>query len=343
MSDDQLPIGQRFSEAELQDAFLLVEDVPYQNEELSYRMLIPKSWSVDAVHAETAALTTTQLKPLGIFVGPDEGGLRPFIQLQAVQLTRELSAAHWLRHFAAASGRQVDLLREVSDRFADSQVTFQVEDIAFTARAAVMLDGDRAFLIFAFAPAAMYQAFIDTFGVAVSSFKLAKPSEKPSVEPRQALNVAANVQTMIPTSWKTRTIDDCPPGKAAVDLYNLDAESVLNGWIRIKQTYKDTSSSLEQVISDSKDEFAEAGVALVRVVAKTDMPSSNERFAQGIVEVYNATLASDEALLQELWIAAFEDQQAYYTVSMLTPARSDRFFIWAINHRAFEVVLQNLH
>jgi len=57
--------------------------------------------------------------------------------------------------------------------------------------------------------------------------------------------------------------------------------------------------------------------------------------------VYKGGVKGNE-IQQEMWIAAIEDPRYYILVSLLTPFRDHMFSYWALNRRAFEIVLENL-
>jgi hypothetical protein len=45
---------------------------------------------------------------------------------------------------------------------------------------------------------------------------------------------------------------------------------------------------------------------------------------------------------QELWLSRFEENSHHVTVALLTPARREQFYTWAVNKRAYGIVLESL-
>lgn len=341
MNENDLPRGQSLSPAELQEQFVLVEDIPFGNSQLAYRILIRRDWGFDRIIAESVDLGTTHLKPLAIFAGAPHNGVSPYLQIQALTLVREISAAHWLRHFAEITNRQIIVFAERSDQFADSVMSFQVEERVFRGRATALIDGNRLFLLFAFASEEEYTTLAEAFGVSVASFKLRNPSPQRSIELRQQFQIENVLHGQYPRSWRSRTPENTPPGKAVLDLYNFDDDGVLNGMMRIKVAEK-SLADMSIAITQVQQEFIEGNLRLRDRIHSGPLTFPEGRFKNGRIEIFGATLDNPEALSQELWISVGEADQRWVSVTLLTPNRQERFYAWAINKKAYEIILQSL-
>lgn len=341
MSEPKFPIGKSISPEVLESSFLKVQDRPYGNSALAYTILLPKHWRADSsLKVKTSQLGTVTLKPLAIFAGPKSE--HSFIQLHAIQLPKEISAAHWLKHYAATTERKLVDLDELSVLFADSLMTFKIEDHGFSGRAAAKIDGDRLFLVFCFAPDATYPALAETFGLAVSSFKLLNPSSKKTIEPRHQHNLANIVQFEYPASWTPRIAENPPIGKQAIDLYHFDDNKAFQGLIRVKTVNKTVVEQSEDVIKDTVQEYADSNLVLRDKLHSSPVGSYSERFSNGVLIIYNCVIEGNQENTQELWICVFGDDEYYVITSLLTPSRNDIFYTWALNKRAYEIVLESI-
>ncbi|KHD11471.1 hypothetical protein PN36_29130 [Candidatus Thiomargarita nelsonii] len=341
MSEPKLPIGKTIPPDVLESSFFKVQDKPYGNPELAYSLLVPKDWNVDSsLKAKTNQLGRERLKPLAIFAAPD--GSHSFIQLHAIGLPREISAAHWLRHYAATTDRTIVELEELSVLFADSLMTFKIEDHTFVGRAAVRIDGDRLFMVFGFAIEAAYQALAETFGLAISSFKLLSPSSRTSIEPHRRHNLADIVQFDCPASWKHKVPENPPIGKQAIDFYHFDDNNAFQGLIRVKAVSKTVVNQSEEVIKNTVEEYADSNLILRDKLHSSPVGSYSARFSNGFLIIYGCTIEGNEENQQELWICAFEDEKHYIVTSLLTPSRRQIFYTWAFNKRAYEIVLESI-
>ena len=341
---EQLPVGRGFTPEELAERFVVVEATPYENPSLGFRTMVLKDWKHDVVTAETPDLNAVHLKPLGVFFGQPEGGSAPYIQVQAILLRKSITAANWLRWIALSTDRHLLQLVELSPVFADTLVEFAVDGVPFKGRAAARIDRNRVFYVFAFGPAAVYRDYAETFGVAVSSFKLLDVDPSANIESLQPMNGPGSLRFAYPASWRPLVKDQVPPGRQAVDLYNFDDEDNLNGLIRLKSLEKGRGDDSDTLLRTLKEEFSEAGLSLGTQLHVASMPieeSGVDRFINGRYLFFAASIR-ETGLAQELWASLFEDESFYYGVALLTPAKENQFYVWAINSRAYQLILGSL-
>ncbi|MBK1837919.1 hypothetical protein JHL17_10885 [Azospirillum sp. YIM B02556] len=331
---DTLPTGRAFSPQEISRLFLWYDAVPYENPDLALRLLVPNGWRVDAATAETPDLTVTTMKPLVLLAEPDGGA---YLQVQAVRLEYDLSAEHWLRFYMIQAGYRPRAMRELSPVFADSLCDFSISDVEFTGRLAARVVDDRLFMIFGFAPAERYQALAESFGVAVASFKPAKPPSHPGVEPWVTLS-AGTVPFSCPPHW-TAIPARAPQGIAGIDL-TLTVADALTGWMRVKTVSRELPTDMELQVQTTLDALARDGLQVSRLIANTGISLEGTPFTGGFLQVFEAHTSAD--LPQEIWLAVLEDKDRYVVVFLVTPDRVDHFQVWTRNRRAFGIVLGSL-
>ena len=338
---DLFPLGENFTQNELEHKFVLVKDEPYENPELAYKILIPKTFTPEPIKAETPELNPNTLKPLGIFKGPAENGVNPFIQIQAVQLVKEITAANWLRHYAIITNRHIDTVKPINTNLADSVMEFNIEGHLFFARITASIDGDRLFFLLNLAHESMYSSYKNIFGVSVVSFNIENRSPKPSIEKHVPYKLSEMINFKYPESWQYILLTDAPPGKSGVDLFNHDPDGNICGKIRVKTVKKKVSSRIDTQIEDTLEEYRESNVKCGELIECIDVEIGTERFESAIINVYRGEIKGND-ISQEIWIAVIEDPEYFFVVTLLTPFREQAFFIWAINHRAFNIVLETL-
>lgn len=338
---DYFPIGKNFSREELTREFDLVRETPYENQELAYKILMPKTWKGEFIRAETKYLNPNTLKPLGIYKGPEQGGANPYVQIQAAQLVREITAANWLRHYAIVNDRNIIAIKPISTHFADSVMNFLIEGHKFTARSTASIDGDRVFFLLNFALESVYEKYADIFGVCVVSFNIQNPSSKQSVENHVLYDLKQIVRFRYPESWKYKEVTEAPQGKAGVDLFNYDPDGNVCGKIRVKTVDKNVSQGVETQVKDTLDEYVEANVRSSRIIENANVEIGSYRFTSAMVTAYKGAIEGSE-IEQEIWVCVIEDPEYFIVVSMLTPFRERLFYMWALNRRAFDIVLETL-
>lgn len=341
MTQIDLPVGKNFSQKELTDLFFLIKDTPYDNPDLAYKILIPKTFEAEKIRSEDGLLNSINLKPLGIFRGPEEGGANPTIQIQAVQLKKEITAANWLRHYAIITDRKIPAVKPVSDNFADSLMEFLIAERKFTGRATASIDGDRLFFLLNLTLDSTYDKYKELFGVSVVSFNLQQRSLKQSIENHILYNLHDIIQFRYPESWKYRLPEDMPFGKKGIDLFNFDPDGNICGKIRVKTVEKGVSKGVDTQFKDTLDEYREAGVSKGKLLETINVEIGDDRFDSAIINVYKGDIEGNE-MGQEMWIAVIEEPKYYIVVSLLTPFREQLFYVWAINRKAYDIVLGTL-
>lgn len=339
---DLLPIGQAIPAPQRKALFFRVNDIPFGNRSLAFSVMLPKTWGVDSsLKVANGELTPAALKPLAIFRGMSGDEAYAYLQIQAMLLTREISAASWLQAWALSEGYTVRETRELSPLFVDALLEFFIDETPFTMRAAVKLDGNRLFLVKAFVPSVAYAAMEQTFGLMVASFELAQPGPTPHIESRAHLHLAGRLRLQHPMSWRPRVLTDLPDGRAAVDLYQIDDADALQGLLRIKLAEKRVVPSSSTMLASAQAELAEADVTLEEEIHNGPIESPVELYKSGQLVIYLASI-NGSPTPQEVWIYLFETSTHFVAMTLLTPSREAQYYPWAINKRAFELVLDSI-
>lgn len=338
----QLPIGKSFTPEQLGELFVAVEDEPYGNPLLGYRIMIPQGWTADTLQAESAELNASQLKPLGVFFRDPNDGTHAYIQIQAIHLPKTISAANWLRHFSITTEKKIQVINEISPSFVDSLLSFEIEDTRFLGRTACRIDKNRLFLLLMFAVEEAYEPLAEFFGVGVASFKLLNQDPEATIEPYASLQGPANLKFNYPNSWQSLVNEDPPLGKEVVDLYNFDDEKNLNGLIRIKSVSKKISGNVDELVHSLLAEFQASNLMINGLRHQAEVPIQTTHFFNGQYAIYDAHIADSDSP-QELWLTTFEDTSHYYGVVLLTPVKEHIFYVWAINQRTYQIILSSLH
>ena len=337
----QLPIGKSFTPEQLGELFVAVEDQPYGNPSLGYRMMVPQGWTADTLQAESAGLNTSQLKPLGVFFSDPSDGAHAYIQIQAIRLTKTITAANWLRHFAITTEKDIKVINEISPLFVDSLLSFNIEDSRFLGRTACRIDKNRLFLLLMLAVEEAYEPLAEFFGVGVASFKLLDQDPAATIEPYVSLQGPGNLQFSYPNSWRSLVNQESVPGKKAIDLYNFDDENNLNGLIRVKSASKQPSHNIDALVHSLLSEFQESNLIINGLRHQVEVPIETTHFFNGHCDIYAANIAGSE-IPQELWLTTFEDAAYYYGIVLLTPVKEHIFYVWAINQRTYQIILSSI-
>lgn len=337
-----LPIGEAISPPQRKEQFFLVQDTPFGNRELAYRICVPKHFGVEGgLRVSSPELETSSLKPLAIFRGETVQGSYAWIMLYAIRLTRELTAAHWLRNYAFQAEREVETLTELSPLFADALMTFELEKVPHTQRCIAKIDGDKLFFVQTFVPSEDYSDEAERLGLVVASFDLQYASGVSYIEPRAFAHIGGRMRIHHPSSWRPRPIEGLPEGKAALDLYQVDDAGTLTGLMRIKLAEKRIAPSMSVMLQGAFEELADAGILPQEELTNQRIENEVELYKSGQLIVYSAELREGN-VPQEIWIYIFETASQFNALWLITPARQSNFYAWAVNKRALELVIGSI-
>ncbi|MDA1015133.1 MAG: hypothetical protein O3A00_11860 [Planctomycetota bacterium] len=340
MANKDLPIGKEFTEDDLQREFFVINDQPYSNPALSYRILIPKRWGVDRIRAPSPELSTSHLKPLAVFGSEDKDGNTLQIQIQAVELVREVRAADWIRQYAVSTERRMRDLKDLSTHFADSLMTFEIQRIEYTARSSATIHGNMLFFVMCLSPSAHYVEVESQFGLAISSFRVTNPMPG-NVEEQTTIEMGEFCTFHCPQSWDIESRDEIA-GMHLADLASRTEDGDLCGAIRIKTIESDGEADQSEMSLTERAwvECEESGVTIGSELGRPLIQLDGDRFHVVNFVISEATLVTNAAR-QEVWICELHGQHHKCVLSMLTPSRQGEFFYWAVNRRAFEIVLSS--
>jgi hypothetical protein len=342
MMDSKLPLGENISDEQIKLSFNMVKDTPFENESLSYQILIPKNWNPTSIHLHKEPIINAEkMTGIGMFVGNQVQNSRAFILLQVIELSQEINAADVLRAYVLANNYQLKTLQEDSPKRVDSLVEFQMQGGDYLGRAVMGITGNRlGFLLAAGAPSE-YESLENTFALAVASFEMTKAPQG-HIESWREYQIGVNwLYFHCPVSWNF----EYPPSSNLTDrfgleLYNKDANNDVIGIIRAKGILKKESTKIETELKLFMDELEEMGVEFGEIMNRHDLPV-NKYFLAAHQVIYQIRDKETNAV-REAWVALLEDEKFLSFFTLLTTRREDAFSIWAVNKRAWQIVLNTL-
>ena len=337
-----LPLGQNIPEAELAENFVKLEDQPYGNDDLAYSVVLPNEWLQLGLEADDDVLHAGRPKLLSNFLSPTDRDANAMLQVWGQGLIKEITAADWLKWYLVQSDREISSLQVTSPYFADAVAHWRMDDkVDYTMRIAARVAGNRLFLIQGMAPNDLYPDYADIFGLSVSSFKVAKELDNPHVELWQTHTLDKQVVFNAPLSWPERKPEQTPPGMDAVDLFNLDAEGHPVGVLKamvIRRTLTEGKEDLD-LASLLLAEFTKMNVEVIDI-ASDERLAVAEPFVEGRLKVLTARLPKGDDRLRNVMIAEVASPTHHVLVGLLTCAPKEGFYEYAVNRRAFDIVME---
>jgi hypothetical protein len=340
---EHLTLGEPIPANVLKKDFVKVEDLPFGQAALGYSVVLPNSWIQLKLAAPDARLLVDHPKVLSTFLGPKNDNGNPMVQVWCQGLIREISAADWLKDFLSRGDSSILSLEHISPYVADALVGRQEGLVSLKTRMAVRVSGNRLFLFQGIAPADLFEGYADIFGLAVSSFKPTLIPDNPHVELWQTHRLDKTITCNAPYSWLERR-PKAPPGLDLVDLYNLNASALPVAILKVMSVRRKLTKGKKGLDLPALliAEFTKAG-ALVTEIAKDEKFPVPKPLSNGVLKVCKAFLPrSKDKRLQNLLVVAVESPTHHVLVGLLTCAPGEAYYEYAVNRRAFDIVLETL-
>jgi len=338
MVTDELPTGEVFSTQDIARLFVKVQEPPYENASFIYRLLIPQGWRADPLEERPKTLPVES--PIAIARFASKAGDNAYLVLQGIRLMREITAASWLRLYTMNAGYQLLGIKPLSPYFADSLIALSIEGVTFTGRFAVMIYGCDLLFLLAIVPENEYENYAEKFGTSVGYFDVKGNPARETIEQRVEYTLDNVVTFTYPQSWQAKKVNNPPPGKGAIDLLAIDKFGIAQGIIRVKTVSKSLSLPMEQHLKDTLAEFSEAGISMGTAIVDKILTVAKERFSSILLRTYEGTMSN--GMRHELWLSVTEDDSHYVITTLLTPERTEDFLTWAVNQRAYEIVIETM-
>jgi len=295
--------------------FVPCQITPATQPALAYTLKQPKSWrsgSADLTHP-------LELTCLGSFTDD----VQSTVSIQAISLKREISAGDWLKYYALSLSKPILTLKPISVNWAHGILQW---DSAHREHAATIIHGQWLILISCLTTEAAYQALASTFKHIITSFKLLNPPEQATIESRIPYTMANTLQFAAPASWQCQSMQ-----ANSCTLSQQSAQLKLS--IEHKTAVIETAEWLEKQL----DDFPQ--LKIQNLLHHSRLSSPNVHFSEGHLMIYAGI---DHGESRELWLTRFEDQYHTVTVALLTAARTVDFYLWAVNKRAYGIILESL-
>ena len=338
MDDFKLETGDRYSKEEINNQFIRIEEKPYIKAPFLYRLLIPKDWKVVQLENQPDRLPSDIPIPVAHLATKSDDGTQ--MVLLGISLTREISAADWLRIYVMGKKYSLLGLKAWSPENADSLVGMSIAGKEFIGTIAVRIHGNILLVLVGVSPRGIYDKYREQFGISAHYFDVVGSRSKDTIEKRKTYDIQKTVRFQYPESWHPVTFPHPPKGKQAVDLFWFDVKEVPQGMIRVKTVVKGVPNRKDDQLKDALDEFTKAGNEMKTLISDNTLSIRGDRYQSGFQKVYAGK--NPEGTPYESWITVVEGEKYYYIVSLLTRERKVDFSTWAINLRAYQIVMETM-
>lgn len=309
----------------------------------AFSLALPLNWRSDRDQPDAIPDTDNPVVPLARFSPGTEDALGADAEVEivvwAAALTREIHGADWLHQWITSQGFKTIDARELPTKFGimgDALAVREVDGQTMLHRLYVIKDGDLIFLIDGRAkatPGLDAKAFQEIVLMAMIRFRLLAASGQVYAEPFEALAMSGSggaIALIAPQSWTRSDSDDAPVGGAAMVLSNTVGAAVVGSIVVAFGNDRDDVKVIEDA---TLEKFRNQGYAVTapgRVLV--------ERSAEGARYDVVRYEGSDFAVLSARMVIG----EKPVSVILLTPSDLDAFEAWAVNRRAFDIVVGSI-
>ncbi len=341
------------TDADVKSKMKRVKEVkPYNKEDLSFELLLPKDWSGNTQPPPVSSnidqkLSNTVLSILGKFVSPPKNLVRSHITIEALELPSEISAQDWVVNYILTSGFSLTAMGEKSNKEVEF-VYVQVErDQAYNVRGRAVINGPTLTIVRYYLPQENQKEDELLQSQVLESFTMLKPS-KEGIEKREQYGFLDQSYFNYPASWdlKDKNILSIERMSALLSQQSRreteDDVLFLDGHIKVSVISKLLKTTQEQEIEKFRDELSIPEYSLGKMIEKVEY-QYNSDIRSGKAQVYEL-MPTDPVKMSpyEYLVAVMEGDEYYYFVSMISPSRDQDFFTWAQNMQAARIIIESL-
>ncbi len=330
----------------------LFKEKPLDDKHLAYEVRLPDTWV--QVRSEGESLTELSTKLLGDlsqYVSPPRPDIRSTFRLRAVKMEHLMAPENWMLNFILSNGYTLEGMTIRNARRVEAQYVVLKNASVSTVRAVAELSGSSIVLAEYSVPAELMEEDKDDQLWSMLTFRLTTPDKGP-VEKLETFSFLDLAKFNFPKSWilnapsiqSVERIDAAIinlRGKGDSTLLEAGEKPKLDGRIDVSLVAKSLESPIPEEIKRIKSDLESKGLFLGK---KTENKTwkTDPSVLKSWIEVYATTGKEGQSSGYEVWVAIIELPEQYYYVRLLTLSRTDDFYIWARNIKAFETVVTTL-
>lgn len=335
-------------EAISQDAFYeqtkVHEDVPLGLDALSYKIRLPKTWTLfSRPSSEAASLNKKVLLEAARFYGPSNFGARSYFSLKVGKLEHEMMAEQWLALFMVENGYTVEGFHVMDENLAGSAYVRLDGDVTYVVRNRVRINGPYIIVAEYVIPLeewGKHKALVDA---SLRSFDMLEDADghAETLETYRFFDIA---EAFYPESWELQTDNQRSIDRMYIELLNLRSKNkytktkTLKGKIDVHLISEYVVDDLESEIESFKDAYQEGDLIVNELLSETQDFVTNDYYDFAKTYVYDAADERYPAMTYELWINVSYARGYYYFTALTTPSRDKDFSTWVRNTQTFKLV-----
>lgn len=331
------PVKSPLLEPQIEQYFYEGRDVRCSDEAYHFAVWLPREWQlVDDIPVQPPSREAPSL--LASF--RPTAGPEATLTITAVPLAREMAPADWLDLFLEAAGEVVVARRTIDmpgGAVADVLTRCASEREAVISRWLVLKDYNRLFLLHAHCKEEQYRSHALGFFMMLTSFRLLHPVGWPYAEDLRSFSrrLPGDFCLFYPASWTIQR--DPATGEQALEVHILNqGGEAVQGDMSVIVLPRAAESHPQRLVDLFVDHVRQKGERLSPVLLAPAEPVG------GFLETWQGQACAAETGM-ELRVTVGRRPEAWFLVALLGPARAAQGAVWAVNKRAYDLLLDLFH
>jgi hypothetical protein len=316
---------------------------PFGKAEYFFNINLPDDWAADTTsNNQSSQSSENLLGNIAHFQSPMIGTMQAFVDVQALPVKKEISAANWLKYHILSNTYTPDgEVEEINRQHANIHYVYIRDGISYYVYATVRLNGNVAMLARFEVPLPLkdYLAFIQK--KSIDSFSLVYPSEE-NIEPTKSFTVVDSIKFSYPQSWEPAAADFKDINRLTMQLLNKNDAGTVEGLVYTLAVRREEGNSLLKEVDKLKQFFdVQMDLTFSKLVSSGKSPAS-DKFPFNREEVYEVESRKKGQSLQEIHLVVLGNKDWYVFMFLVTPREGERFYTWANNIQSFNDIVQSV-
>jgi hypothetical protein len=324
----------------------LIDDMPYDDEFLSYQVRLPKGWQETTANlnvvnmAGDGAVARSVLGIVSRFVSPPKNYRRSRFSVEAVELIHEIDARNWFIHYILKSGLSLEQVGLENEGEVEALYVEVEGDSTYVVRVKAIINGPRMVLARYYTPVEFYNDDKILQAQVIDSFELTNKQDI-NIETLKVHGFLDQTYLSFPISWNLNAPRIRSIERMEAQLFHRKESGKMAGQINLFLSNKTLDTTRSQELNHYKDQFKIDGYKTKSLIEKIKTQYHPDTYF-GVTEVYSMKPDNKNLVDYELWLSVLENENYFYIMSLFTPSRSDDFYTWARNAETYKLILGNL-
>ncbi len=332
------------TEAEFLAKTQLFKGEPNNDSALAYEVRLPKDWVKEASSgvADAKDITTLNQKVIqrvARYVSPAKKHRRSFMTVESQELSYEIGIRNWFLNYVEDTGITLETITKTDDKadYVEASYIAVDGDVSYGVRVKAILNGPNIVMARYYVPIELFQDGKVLQAQGIASFHLV--GEKLSeIEERRTHGFLDQAYFDFPISWTLTAPKVINVERMRAMIYTPTANKKLSGQINIYATSRFIDTSMGKEVNEYREKFSLPGYGIGPKIESLTLPVQKD-ISKSVTEAYDLKPQKATMAGYELWVTAMESEGFIFIVTMITPSRTEEFYRWARNVKAYEIVV----